>query len=76
MKRLYAKGGYLAERLVPVTETHPPRSRRDIYRLKDLYLHFWFCYAHPNLSQFERRGAQIILENHVIAKINHFSSLI
>lgn len=66
---------HLVERLVPVTETQPQKSRRGIYRLKDHYLRFWFRYVHPNRSQLERGGAQIILENQVIPEIDHFSSL-
>ena len=66
---------HLVERIVPVTETQPQRSRRGIYRLKDHYLRFWFRYVHPNRSQLERGGAQIILENQVIPEIDHFSSL-
>jgi len=66
---------HLVERLVPVTETQPQKSRRGIYRLKDYYLRFWFRYVHPNRSQLERGGAQIILENQVMSEIDHFSSL-
>jgi len=67
---------HLIERLVPVTETQPHKSRRGIYRLKDHYLRFWFRYVHPNRSQLERGGAQIILEQKVIPDIDHFSSLV
>ncbi len=63
------------ERLVPVTETQPQKSRRGIYRLKDQYLRFWFRYIHPNRSQLERGGAQMILENQVLSEIDHFTSL-
>ncbi|MEN6482520.1 MAG: ATP-binding protein [Anaerolineaceae bacterium] len=66
---------HLVERLVPVTESQPQKSRRGIYHLKDHYLRFWFRYVHPNRSQLERGGAQIILENQVIPEIDHFSSL-
>lgn len=66
---------HLVERIVPVTETKPQKSRRGIYRLKDQFLRFWFCYVHPNRSQLERGGSQIILENQVMPQIEHFSSL-
>lgn len=66
---------HLVERTVPVTESQPHKSRRGIYRLKDHYLRFWFRYVHPNRSQLERGGAQIVLENQVIPEIDHFSSL-
>jgi len=66
---------HLVARIVPVTDTQPQKSRRGIYRLKDHYLRFWFRYVHPNRSQLERGGAQIILENQVMPEIDHFSSL-
>lgn len=66
---------HLVERLVPVTETQPHKSRRGIYRLKDPYLRFWFRYVHPNRSQLERGGAGFILENQVMPEIDHFTSL-
>ncbi|MDR3576070.1 MAG: ATP-binding protein [Anaerolineaceae bacterium] len=65
----------LVERVVPVTETQPQKSRRGIYRLKDHYLRFWFRYVHPNRSQLERGGANIILENQIMPEIDHFTSL-
>jgi uncharacterized protein len=65
----------LIERLVPITETQPQKSRRGIYRLKDNYLRFWFRYVHPNRSQLERGGTAFILENQVLPEIDHFSSL-
>jgi AAA+ ATPase superfamily predicted ATPase len=57
---------HLVERIVPVTETQPQKSRRGIYRLKDHYLRFWFRYVHPYRSQLERGSAQMILENQVM----------
>ena len=66
---------HLVERVVPVTETQPQKSRRGIYRLKDQYLRFWFRYVLPNRSQLERGGGQILLESQVLPEIDHFSSL-
>jgi uncharacterized protein len=66
---------HLIERVVPITETQPQKSRRGIYRLKDHYLRFWFRYVHPNRSQLERGGCQFVLENQVLPEIDHFSSL-
>lgn len=66
---------HLIERVVPVTETQPHKSRRGIYRLKDHYLRFWFRYVHPNRSQLERGGNSFIFENQVLPEIDHFSSL-
>ena len=64
---------HLVERRVPVTETQPHKSRRGIYRLRDPYLRFWFRFVHPNRSQLERGGAQIILNNQVLPKLDLFT---
>jgi len=63
------------ERVVPVTETQPQKSRRGIYRLKDHYLRFWFRFVLPNRSQLEQGGGKIILEKQVLPEIDHFTSL-
>jgi AAA+ ATPase superfamily predicted ATPase len=65
----------LVERQVPVTETQPHKSRRGIYRLQDHYLRFWFRYVHPNRSQLERGGTQMILNNQVLPQIDLFTGL-
>jgi AAA+ ATPase superfamily predicted ATPase len=67
---------HLVERRVPVTEGQPHKSRRGIYRLQDPYLRFWFRYVHPNRSQLERGGAQIILENQVLPQLDLFTGLV
>ena len=66
---------HLVERIVPVTETQPQKSRRGLYRLEDQYLRFWFRYVLPNRSQLELGAAQMILDNQVLPEIDHFSSL-
>lgn len=66
---------HLVERRVPVTKTQPQKSRQGIYRLRDPYLRFWFRYVHPNRSQLERGGAQIILDNLVLPQIDQFTGL-
>ncbi len=66
---------HLVERRVPVTETQPHKSRRGIYRLKDHYLRFWFRFVHPNRSQLERGGSQIILNNQVLPQLDLFTGL-
>lgn len=65
---------HLVERVVPVTEAQPQKSRRGIYYLKDHYLRFWFRYVLPNRSQLERGGGRMILENRILPEIDHFSS--
>lgn len=67
---------HLVERRVPVTEMQPHKSRRGIYRLRDPYLRFWFRFVHPNRSQLERGGAQLILDNQVLPKLDLFTGLV
>jgi hypothetical protein len=66
---------HLVERRVPVTERQPHKSRRGIYRLRDHYLRFWFRYVHPNRSQLEQGGAEIILDHQVLPQLDQFSGL-
>jgi AAA+ ATPase superfamily predicted ATPase len=66
---------HLVERVIPVTEKQPQKSRRGIYRLKDQFLRFSFRTVHPNRSQLKRGGALIILENQVMPETDHFASL-
>lgn len=48
------RGLGLVERMVPVTETQPQKSRRALYRIRDRYFRFWFRFVHPNHSLLER----------------------
>jgi AAA+ ATPase superfamily predicted ATPase len=66
---------HLIERRVPVTESQPHKSRRGIYRLRDQYLRFWFRAVHPNRSQLERGGAEVILNDQVMPQLDLFSGL-
>lgn len=64
---------HLLERIVPVTATQPHKSRRGIYRLKDHYLRFWFRYVHPNRSQLEVGGGQLLLERVILPQLDLFT---
>jgi hypothetical protein len=57
---------HLVERVVPVTETQPHKSRRGLYRLSDHFLRFWFRFVHPNRSQLERGASQMVLADAVL----------
>jgi hypothetical protein len=66
---------HLIERIVPITESQPHKSRRGLYRIKDNYLRFWFRFILPNRSLLERGAAQQVLENQIMPEIDHFSAL-
>src|SRR5262249_51239392 len=66
---------FLVERLVPVTEPNPERTRRTRYRISDSYLDFWFRFVHPYQSRIEtREGARRPLEETVLPQLDHFVS--
>lgn len=62
----------LVERIVPVTERQPHKSRRGLYRLCDHFFRFWFRFVHPNRSLVERGGSQIALEQLVVPQLDGF----
>lgn len=41
------------ERVVPVTELNPEKSKRGLYRIKDNYLRFWFRFVFPQKGLLE-----------------------
>lgn len=41
------------ERMVPVTELNPEKSKKGLYRIKDNYLRFWFRFVFPNMGLLE-----------------------
>jgi len=65
---------HLIERVVPVTETQPHRSRRGMYRLKDNYLRFWFRFVLPHRSQLERGAAKVVFSTFIQPELDHFAS--
>jgi len=63
----------LIERVVPVTDSQPHKSRRGLYRLRDPFFRFWFRFVHPQRSLLERGGAQIALETWVEPQLDLFT---
>lgn len=41
------------ERVVPVTELNPQKSKKGLYRIKDNYLRFWFRFVFPQMGLLE-----------------------
>lgn len=65
---------HLVERIVPVTETQPHKSRRGLYRLKDNFLRFWFRFVLPNRSQLERGAKEMVFESAIRPEMDHFAA--
>lgn len=52
----------LLEREVPVTEEHPEKSKRGLYKIKDNYIRFWFAFVYPNRSFVESGNADLVMD--------------
>ncbi len=62
----------LIEREVPVTEKHPEKSRKGIYRLSDNFFRFWFRFVLPFKSQLGEGGERRIMEKEILPHLNNF----
>lgn len=49
-------------REVPVTEDHPEKSRRGLYKIKDNFIQFWFRFVYPNKSFIESGHPELVME--------------
>jgi AAA+ ATPase superfamily predicted ATPase len=65
---------HLVERIVPVTESQPHKSRRGVYRLKDNFLRFWFRFVLPNHSQLERGAKEVVFDTVISPDLDAFTS--
>ena len=66
----------LVERIVPITESQPHKSRRGVYRLKDNFLRFWIRFLLPNHSQLERGAKEVVFETAISPELDAFSSTV
>ena len=62
----------LIERETPVTEKHPEKSRRGIYRLSDNFFRFWFRFVLPYKSRLVEGGERKVLEEEILAHLDNF----
>jgi len=67
---------HLVERIVPVTETQPHKSRKGMYRLKDNFLRFWFRFVLPNRSQLERGAKREVFDSVIGPGMDIFTSVV
>ncbi|MGV8149965.1 MAG: ATP-binding protein [Alkaliphilus sp.] len=52
----------LLERIVPVTEKNPEKSKKGLYFLKDNFIEFWFKFVYPYRSYIEMDDIGFVLE--------------
>lgn len=62
----------LIERETPVTEKHPEKSRKGIYRLSDNFFRFWFRFVLPYKSRLVEGGSRKLLEQEILPNLDNF----
>lgn len=64
----------LVTRRVPVTESHPEKSKRGLYQIDDHFLRFWFRYVHPNQGALDLGLADSVLAERIQPDLDHFAA--
>jgi hypothetical protein len=62
----------LVGRETPVTERHPEKSRKGIYRLSDNFFRFWFRFVLPYKSRLVEGEERKIMEKEVLPHLDNF----
>ena len=62
----------LIERETPVTEKHPEKSRKGIYRLSDNFFRFWFRFVLPYKSRLVEGGERKVMEEEILPHMDNF----
>ena len=62
----------LIERETPVTEKHPEKSRKGIYRLADNFFRFWFRFVLPYKSRLVEGGERKAMEEEILPHLDNF----
>lgn len=63
----------IAERIVPITEKNPLRSKRGIYQIQDNFFRFWFRFVYPYKSDIEGGNVNVVM-GEVKRSFNQFAS--
>lgn len=63
----------IIEKIVPVTETSPEKSKKGLYFIKDNYFKFWFKFIFPYQSYLEIENREFVLEKIVTVFDLHVS---
>ncbi|MCK4761582.1 MAG: ATP-binding protein [Candidatus Aminicenantes bacterium] len=52
----------LLERIVPVTESSPEKSKKGLYYITDNFIEFWFKFIYPSRSYIELDDIEFVME--------------
>jgi len=52
----------ILQRIVPVTETNPAKSKKGLYIIKDNFIRFWFQFVYPYRNYLERDNTDMVLQ--------------
>ncbi|MBS7655447.1 ATP-binding protein [Candidatus Bathyarchaeota archaeon] len=55
----------LIDRILPVTEKHPHKSRKGLYLIKDNFMRFWLRFVYPYKSELEMGELDNVLKNKI-----------
>ena len=66
----------IIERIIPITEKHPHKSRKGLYFIKDNFFKFWFRFVFPNRGDIEEGNVESVLKNKIMPNFNQSVSLV
>jgi len=53
------------ERVLPITEKHPHKSRKGLYFLRDNFMKFWLRFVYPYKTELEMNEVENVLSNKI-----------
>lgn len=62
----------IVDRIVPISETQPEKSKKGIYQITDPFLRFYFRFVHPNKGSLDLGLTEAVLNQKVTPYFNHF----
>ncbi|MEO8149361.1 MAG: ATP-binding protein [Bacteroidia bacterium] len=65
----------IVERIAPVTEKNPSKSRKGLYIIKDFFFRFWFRYVFPYQGDLEMGNTQLLMHK-IQTDLNMYMSFI
>jgi hypothetical protein len=66
----------LVERVVPIQERRPHKSRKGSYRIRDPFFRFWFRFVFPSRARLERGLVDAVWKEEVAPRLDQHVSLV